>query len=376
MKKMILSLMTVALATASYTANAQSYNDATLSDRTSKVAASTKIDANANLEANDISVPVMNKPKAVSVLNTQSVTNVVDNARVDISSDTNMGNQVDLPVPNVNAPNMASDVMIERSTTTAVIGSNTSADLMMGTEPMEQKTMGMTSDMKHNDHPLCVASHTPRADVMTDNSTSTRVMAPKMIPLTVELANQLSIRGFENIQADGPIGFLTVNDQGNVFFEGQDLSGNVGRLCTSGEMIAPVNASAMKPVMDERAPDGSKYNAMPGQGGFKMQPIVDGPSYKTPPKRKKTVAKKVETKVEAKAVPLLVKEEVTTTVTTDIDDTVPMADKKTVDAAVEASEPVEIKSEKSTTTVITDESGASIMFDGAVEEVLGTGDAN
>ncbi len=343
MNKMILTLMTVAVTTMSFGANAQTMMDATTLDMPTK----TEVDATvATSSSEDLSVPVMNKPAAVSVLDTQAVTEVIDNARVDIASDVE------------------------------VIGAGETATKVVVDAPVaDTKTMDINTTVSTNDHPLCMTTHTPRADV--DAASNVRVKAPKMIPLSVELADQLSIRGFENIKADGPIGYLTVNDQGQVFFEGQDLSNNVSNLCNSGATIAPVNPNAMKPVMDEKAPDGAAYQDIPGQSsGFKMQPIVDGPSYKTPPKPKKPAPKKVEATVETKVeektdveVESTVQEDVTETV----EEVVPMADKVTVDAAIEASEPVDAEAETtSETSVDTSSDGSSIMFDGAVEEVLGT----
>lgn len=147
-------------------------------------------------------------------------------------------------------------------------------------------------------------AHTPAADVAAAGA-APAVNPPRTIPLSVEMASALNIKGFEHIKSEGPIGFITVDQGGRVWFEGKELTQNAQNLCASGNVPAPGSASAAA-----RAPDGSAYSAMPGQAGLqtassagvqtygtgtsRMQPIVDGPSYKTPPKRKKAAPKKVE----------------------------------------------------------------------------------
>lgn len=148
-------------------------------------------------------------------------------------------------------------------------------------------------------NPLCAAvmaaPHVPAADVAAAGA-APAVNPPRTIPLSVDLAGALGIQGFQNIVSEGPIGFITVDQGGRVWFEGRELTQNAQNLCASGNVPA---AGVASPA---RAPDGSTYSSMPGQGGMRasnasgvatagtgfsrMQPIVDGPKYKTPPKKK------------------------------------------------------------------------------------------
>lgn len=159
---------------------------------------------------------------------------------------------------------------------------------------------GGASGTMNASSPLCAPVAATTASDVTMPAQQPVVSPPSMIPLSVELADALGIKGFENIKADGPIGFITRDASGRVMFEGKDLTGNVQTLCASGQPIpAPGMPGAATSAM---APDGSAYSAMPGQKGFRMQPIVDGPNYKYPPKRKKAAApKSVEVKEETLA---------------------------------------------------------------------------
>lgn len=159
------------------------------------------------------------------------------------------------------------------------------------TMSMQAMPVTTTSGAENSNNPLCGIAHTPSADV-TAQPAQPVVQTPKMIPLSVDLAGALGIKGFENIVSEGPIGFVTINDQGKVFFEGKDLSTNVANMCASGN-IPPVPTDIKEPMTAEKAPDGSSYSSgLPGQTGFRMQPIIDGPSYKYPPKKKKAAPKK------------------------------------------------------------------------------------
>lgn len=252
---------------------------------------------------------------------------------------------------------------------------------------MPTQTMPVTqaaADTSGN--PLCAAVHTPSADVAAAPA-PVKVGTPKMIPLSVDLAGALGIQGFQNIVSEGPIGFITVNDQGRVFFEGQDLSTNVANMCASGNIPA-VPAAIKQPMMGNVAPDGSQYaaaGALPGQTGFRMQPIVDGPSYKTPPKRKKAAPKKAEVKkeelTEQPKADVTTETEASTSTTSDENlgsmlrtapattETVPMAPKPETPASAVASD---VNDDNTATTAIVpaDQAGLPDTTGAAVSEVL------
>lgn len=197
----------------------------------------------------------------------------------------------------------------------AVIGAGQTAAEMPSTDVATQPTPAITAPLPPFNggaassaaaaSPLCAPVAATTAPGVNMPAQQPAVNPPRMIPLSVELADALGIKGFENIKADGPIGFITRDDSGRVMFEGKDLTSNVQTLCASGQPIpAPgMNGTQMASAAPSMAmaPDGSAYSGMPGQKGWRMQPIVDGPSYKYPPKKKRAAPKKEEVKEETLA---------------------------------------------------------------------------
>lgn len=301
-----------------------------------------------------------------------------------------------MPTPPAGAEAVATPILGAGSSPS---GQPTAADLLNAAPVAQQpaptmatQTMPVTqAPVDNSGNPLCATVHTPAANVTAGQPVA--VSTPKMIPLSVNLAKALGIQGFENIVSEGPIGFVTVNDQGKVFFEGQDLSTNVANMCASGNVPAVGTASASAAPVIGSAPDGAAYAAgLPGQSGYRMQPIVDGPSYKTPPKRKKAAPKKAEVKKEELA-PVASEPKAATPSTTSgsapADDnlgsmmrtapatteTVPMAPKPAETTTNTAAFPASEDDSTATTAVLPAEDAALPSSSGAaVSEVLRTDD--